>query len=123
MIVERAYRGAIESHFADVLNCLRELDRQSGGIEVALRGLAASYALRSSFTAAIRLAGTTVDTLSDPHATLSQLLRDGVPVWVERPDLDALGQGAPGRLMPGVRCLPRNGLVARWSRYERVWFM
>jgi len=123
MIVERAYRGAVESQFADVLNCLRELHRQSGGIEVALRGLAASYALRSTFTAAMRLAGTEVDTLSDPHAVLSQLLRDGVPVWVERPDLDALGQSAPGRLLPGVRCLPCNGLVARWAGYERVWFM
>jgi hypothetical protein len=123
LIVERAYRGAVETQFSDVLFFVKELNRQSGGADLALRGLAASYALDTSFVPAIRIAGRTLATLTDPRQGVRDLIADGAAVWVEEPDLTALGPQAAGRLLPGVRCLARHGLAARWPEYERVWFM
>lgn len=123
MIVERAYRGAVETQFADVLYFIRALNRQSGGVDVALRGLAASYAVTGGCVPAIVVAGRTLDTLTDPRRCVTDLLADGVTVWVEEPDLAALGPSTRGRLLPGVRCLAAGRLVARWPSYERVWFM
>lgn len=123
MIIERAYRGSVETQFADVLFSIRELHRQSGGVDVALRGLAAGYAVTTDFDPRIRIGTHELGTLPDPRASVRRLLDDGVGVWVEEPDLSALGESARERLLPGVRCLPAHGLVSRWSAYERVWFM
>ena len=123
MIIERAYRGSVETQFADVLFSIRELHRQSGGVDVALRGLAAGYAVATDFDPRIQIGTHELGTLPDPRASVRRLLDDGVGVWVEEPDLSALGESARERLLPGVRRLPAHGLVSRWSAYERVWFM
>jgi hypothetical protein len=123
LIVERAYRGGVEAQFADVLYFIRELHRQSGGADLALRGLAASYAVDTGFVPALRIAGATIDTLTDPRQGVRKLIAEGAGVWVEEPDLAALGRHARDRLLPGVRCLAGHGLAVRWPEYERVWFM
>lgn len=123
LIVERAYRGSVETQFADVLYSVRELHRQSGGLDLALRGLAASYAVTAEFEPAIRIGGHHLDTLPDPRRSVRRLLDDGVGIWVEEPDLDALGTSARDRLLPGVRHLPAHGLASRWPSYQRVWFL
>lgn len=45
-IVERAYRGAVEKQFFDVLYMSVELHRQLGGMDILLRGPAVTCALR-----------------------------------------------------------------------------
>lgn len=122
LIVERAYRGAVEEQFADALYFVRELHRQSGGVDLALRGPAAGYAVHTDRRPAVRIAGRPLDTLPDPRRSVRQLLDDGVAVWVEEPDLTALGVTALARLIPGVRCLAEHELASRWSSYARVWF-
>ncbi|MBD3009701.1 hypothetical protein [Streptomyces sp. 5-10] len=122
LIIERAHRGAVETQFADTLFFVRELHRQSGGVHVALRGLAASYAVDTTYEAALRIAGRTLDTLPDPRRLLRQLLDDGATVFVEEADLSALGARARERLLPGVRRVTGAELVSRWSDYARVWF-
>ncbi|AGP60154.1 hypothetical protein [Streptomyces rapamycinicus] len=122
LIIERAHRGAVETQFADTLFFVRELHRQSGGLHVVLRGLAASYAVDTTYEAALRIAGRTLDTLPDPRRLLRQLLEDGATVFVEEADLSALGARARERLLPGVRLVAGAELVSRWSDYERVWF-
>ena len=122
VIVERAYRGAVEDQFADVLYFVRGLHRQSGDVELALRGTAASYAVQTDRQPALHIAGRLLDTLSDPRRSVQQLLDDGVAVWAEEPDLVALGATAPARLIPGVRCLAEHELASRWPNYARVWF-
>ena len=122
LIVERAYRGAVEEQFADVLYFVRGLHRQCDGVELALRGAAAGYAVQTDRRPALRIAGRPLDTLPDPRRSVQQLLDDGVAVWAEEPDLLALGATAPARLIPGVRCLAEHELASRWPSYARVWF-
>lgn len=121
LVVERAYRGAVEDQFADVLYFVHGLHRQSGGVELALRGAAAGYAVQPDRPPP-PVTGRLLGTLADPRRTVQLLLDDGVAVWTEEPDLLALGGTAPARLIPGVRCLAAHELAARWPGYARVWF-
>lgn len=113
-VVERGYRGAVETQFADVLYLVRELNRQLGGLDLSLRGLAATYAV----TAAPPDPVVGVDTLPDPRASLRTLLAEGVTVSVADADLEALGLPGDVPLLPGVV----RG-AARWSDYRAVWFL
>ncbi|MGP3990906.1 hypothetical protein [Streptomyces sp. 3N207] len=122
LVVERAHRGAVESQFANPLYFARELHRQSGGVDILLRGLAASLAVCTGFRPALRIAARTLDTLPSPQRSLHRLIEDGAAVWVEEPDIAALGPGARERLLPGVRTVARHAVTARWPAYRRIWF-
>ncbi|MDT3399154.1 hypothetical protein RKE29_21315 [Streptomyces sp. B1866] len=124
VMVERAYRGSVERQYADVLALVPQLHRQSGGgVDLALRGLAASYALQpAGDEPPVRLGGRDLDTRTDPRALVRTALAAGVAVLVEEPCLAALGRSAAGRLLPGVRVLPGGALASSWPRYEEVWF-
>jgi hypothetical protein len=120
-IVERAYRGSAETQFADVLYLLRELNRQLGGVDVALRGLGATYALAAGEAPSMRVGERELATLPDPRRSLATLLDEGVAVLVEEPDLAALG-ATTDRVLPGVQCLPAGEVTALWPEYRAVWF-
>lgn len=124
IIVERAYRGSVETQFADVLYFVRELNRQSHGLNLALRGLAAGYAVEApAYAPVVHLGGKALDTLPDPRASVRAMLEDGATVWVEEPDLTALGASARARLLDGVRLCAPGELTRRWADFPRVWFM
>ncbi|QKV94782.1 hypothetical protein HUT19_26030 [Streptomyces sp. NA02950] len=123
LIVEKAYRGSVETQFADALYCVPELHRQSGGCDLVLRGPAAGYALVSDFTPAVRIGGRTLDSLPDPGASVTRLTAAGVTVMVEEDGLTALGRTARDRLLPGVRVIDGGALASRWPTYEQVWFL
>lgn len=124
IIVERAYRGSVETQFADVLYFIRELNRQTGGLHLALRGLAATYALKApAYEPAVRLGSRTLDTLPDPRASITEMLGEDAVVWVEETDLAQLGPSARTRLLDGVRCAAPGELTLRWAEFPRVWFM
>jgi hypothetical protein len=124
IVCEQGYRGSAETQFADVLYIIRELTRQLSdpGVDLALRGLAVTWALEAGPVPAVTLGERCLDTLPDPRATVVMLLAEGVSVSVEEPDLRALGAD-PGGLMSGIECLQRGELVSRWGRYEGIWFM
>ncbi|MBP8537959.1 hypothetical protein [Streptomyces sp. MK37H] len=123
LIVEKAYRGSIETQYADVLYCVPDLHRQSGGCDLALRGPAAGYALDTGCRPSLRLGGRTLDTLPHPPTSVAKLLAAGVTVLVEEDGLAALGRTAAERLLPGVRVIGGDDLAARWPSYEQVWFL
>ncbi|MFC0602044.1 hypothetical protein [Streptomyces palmae] len=123
VLIERAYPGSVERQYADGIYCVRDFNRQTGGIHLALRGLAASYAVRAEPVPAVRVGKRTLDTLPDPRASLGHLIAEGGTVWVEEPDLAALGASAAARLLPGVHRLPAGGLAALLPAYRQVWFM
>jgi hypothetical protein len=122
-IVERAHRGAVEKQFFDGLYLAAELHRQLGGLEILLRGAAAGCAARTATVEPLRFGGCVVGTLSDPADGVRRLLADGVAVWVEEPDLVALGLAGDGRLWDGVRTVPAGALAARWAEFRMVFFL
>lgn len=123
LIVEKAYRGSVETQFADALYCVPDLHRRSGGCDLALRGPAVGYALDAGPPPSPRIGARTLDTVPDPRASVRKLLAAGVTVLVEEADLAALGPTAADRLLPGVRVVEGGGLAARWPCYEQVWFL
>ncbi|MET9610109.1 hypothetical protein ABZZ17_34400 [Streptomyces sp. NPDC006512] len=120
-IVEHGYRGALEKQFFDELYLATELHRQLGGLDILLRGSAASYALDTGPVPALRIGDRTVDTLTDPRAGLRTLLAQGTGVLVEEPDIAALGAARP--LVAGVRLVAADATAARWNEYRMVIFL
>jgi hypothetical protein len=121
-IVERAYRGAVETQFSDALYCAYLFHRHLGGLDVLLRGPAVTYAVRAGATPAPRLGGQLLDTVNDPRENLAVLLESEVGVWAEEPDLLAHGLG-PGALLPNVRTVPGGAMAARWPAYRSVFYL
>ncbi|MEU7647509.1 hypothetical protein [Streptomyces huasconensis] len=122
LVVERAHRGAVETQFSDELYFAHALHRQSGGLDVLLRGPAAGYALDTDPLPAPTGSRGTALPLADPRRSLRTLLAEGAGVWVERADLAAFGAGAPARLVPGVRLATQEDEAPDWSAYDRIWF-
>lgn len=122
-IVERAYRGAVETQFSDALYCAFLFHRHLGGLDVLLRGPAVGYAARAARAPELRLGTRTFTTATDPRANLDVLLESGVGVWVEEPDLLAHGLADPDSLLPGVRSVPGGSMAARWPDYRAVFYL
>ncbi|GGW13138.1 hypothetical protein GCM10018980_76550 [Streptomyces capoamus] len=120
-IVERAYRGAVETQFSDALYCAYLFHIHLGGLDLLLRGPAVTYAVRGA-TPALRLGGQDLHTVNDPRVNLAVLLDSGVGVWVEEPDLPAHGL-SPAALLPDVRTVPAGEITARWSAYRSVFYL
>ncbi|WP_051838462.1 hypothetical protein [Streptomyces sp. NRRL WC-3742] len=124
-IVERGHRGALEKQFFDALYLAAELHRQLGGLDVLLRGQAATHAVRARPLPALRLGDTVVETLTDPRAGLRTLIDAGVRVWAEESALAAFGFTGtdPDVLLDGVRVAADGELALRWPEYRMVCFL
>ncbi|MCX4693191.1 hypothetical protein [Streptomyces sp. NBC_01408] len=122
LVIERAYRGAVETQFADVLYLARELNRQQGGVDILLRGLAVTFAAAGPVPrAALRIGRRELDTLPAPREALRVLLAEDARVWAEESDLARFETG-PDWVLPGVR---RAGPAGRpdWTAYQGVHFL
>lgn len=120
-IVERAYRGALEVAYFDALYLGIEIHRQLG-LDVLLRGEAASYAVPAEPLPPLRVGKRLVDTLNAPRDDLVRLRDAGAGIWVEAADLDALGLRRD-RLIEGVRCAEVGESALRWPEYDRIFFL
>lgn len=122
-IVDRPYRGVVEAQFVHCLYFARELHRQVGRVDVALRGIAVTLAVRDDrYRPELDFCGQRLDTLPDYRAGVNDLLGDGATVLVDDTDLRALGL-SDEHLLPGVRCLDTTLLARDWPAYEGVWFL
>jgi hypothetical protein len=122
-IVERAYRGAVETQFSDALYCAFLFHRHLGGLDVLLRGPAVSYAAAAAQAPELRLGTSTFSTVTDPKKGLDVLLESGAGVWVEEPDLLAHGLAGEDSLLPGVQRVPGGAMAARWAGYRSVFYL
>ncbi|WPB90336.1 hypothetical protein [Streptomyces malaysiensis] len=122
-IVERAYRGAVETQFSDGLYCAYLFHRHLGGLDVLLRGPAVGYAVRVARTPVPRLGKRELTTVNTPGDGLNVLLEAGVGVWIEEQDLRAYGPDAESGLLPGVRTVPAGAMAARWPGYRAVFYL
>ena len=120
-ILEHGHRGGAETQFADALYLVRELNRQLGGLDLALRGPAVTFALGSAVTPAVKVAARPLQTLPEPGRSLRALLADGVQILVDADDLAALGLGRD-RLLAGIEPVAAGALALRWPDYDGVWF-
>lgn len=121
-VLENGYRGAVEVQFADLLYLCRGLHHQLGGMDVALRGSAVTFAVAFGPNRPLRIGATVLDALPERRCGLRLLMAAGVTVYVDEPDLRCLGLPAD-RLVPGVTCLDTTDLAGRWADYEGVWFL
>ncbi|MEU6479402.1 hypothetical protein ABZ858_21415 [Streptomyces sp. NPDC047017] len=123
LIIERAYRGCLETQFADVLYLALELNRQQGGCDILLRGLAVTCAAADSRPVPAVVVGRhRLDTLPDPRDSVRTLLGNGATVWAEEADL-ALFETGPGWLQPAVRRAGPADPLPDWSAYRGVHFL
>ncbi|MBY8883166.1 hypothetical protein K7862_36850 [Streptomyces sp. PLK6-54] len=122
-IVERAYRGAVETQFSDALYCAFLFHRHLGGLDVLLRGPAVGYAAAAARAPELRLGTAVFSTVTDPRKGLDVLLESGSGVWVEEPDLLAHGLDGEDSLLPGVRRVPGGAMAARWAEYRAVFYL
>ncbi len=121
IIVERSHRGAVEQQYAHVLWLVRTLRRQAP-VALLLRGPAAVYALDAEAPPAPRIADRIWGVAADYREALLRLAEDGAEVLVAASSLDQLGlRGRP--LVPGVYPVSEADIVARWTAYERIWFL
>lgn len=122
-IVERAYRGAVEKQFFDVLYMSVELHRQLGGMDLLLRGPAVTCALRGAETGPLLLGGRLLDTLGDQRRDLRALIDSGVRVFVQEEDLTDLGFGPADLVDAAVRPVTSAQLTDWWPHYRMVGFL
>lgn len=118
-VVERAYRGAVETQYAHLPFVLRDLHRQLGEVVVLLRGPAVTLGLDGPAQPVLRLGHAVVDTLPDRRDAVRGLLDDGVAVFVDDADLRTAGLPT-SRLLAGVRTADRRTLP--WDGFAHVWF-
>ncbi|MCM2387936.1 hypothetical protein [Streptomyces albipurpureus] len=122
LIIERAYRGSVETQFADVLYFVRELNRQQGGMDILLRGLAVTFAAaHPAPVPALRIAGRRLDTLPDPRETIRTLVSEGAGVWAQDSALAEFETG-PDWLQKGVR-RASDATFPDWAGYLSVHFL
>jgi hypothetical protein len=109
-VVEAPFRGTLERGYADSFYLTRILGLQMGAVDVLLRGEAVLLARAAS-----------PDTHDRWDPGLSTLLDDGSQVLVDAADSRRFGLG-PDALVPGVVPVDDGG-VARWARYDAIWFL
>lgn len=121
VIIERAYRGAVEEQYGHLPWICWSHDRMGGDIGVLLRGNAVFYACRDQRELSLTLGGMTLPNLYDYAASIEGLLADGRPVYVIDSDLARL-QLQPGALRPGIERLDERDLTRLFSEYDAVWY-
>jgi hypothetical protein len=123
IIIERAWRGAAETQFADALYFVRELNRQFGGMDLLLRGRAVLAALDVDGNGPLVLGSRVLDTLPDPRVSIRTMLGEGLGVLVEETDLAAVRHVATAPLIPGVTRVGAGQTALSWADRLGVWFL
>lgn len=122
-VVDRGYRGTVESQFFDALYGILAFHQQLGSIDVVLRGSSVTAALIcEDDELRLRLGAGESDPLPSPRASVRAMVAEGITVYVDEPSLNAFGLN-PGSLIGGVSCLDTTELAVRWARYDGVWFL
>lgn len=123
VVVDRAYRGSVESRNCDVFLEIVALCQQVDPVDVVLRGSAVTVAVASPDDGPwLELDAAGPERLPHPRERVRALLTAGTAVYVDEPDLRDLGLDGDS-LLPGVACLDTTGLAGRWGGYDQVWFL
>lgn len=121
-IVDRGYRGTAEAQFFDALYGLQILGPGLGGVHVVLRDTAVCTAVAGRDPDASFRVGSLSQSAVPSSRSVQGLLRDGVRVTVDEPDLHRLGFTCAD-LFAGVDVMDTNELAPHWASYSGVWFL
>jgi hypothetical protein len=121
VIVERAYRGAVEQRYAHVLWLMEALHQQHP-TAVLLRGPAAGYAVDAPPPPPLRLGSGEVEHLPDYRDTIGRLRATGVRLLVSSSSLDVL-ELADRALLKGVQPVDDEAIVAVCAYYDHIWYL
>ena len=121
VIVERAYRGAVEQRYAHVLWLMEALHQQHP-TAVLLRGPAAGYAVDAPPPPPLRLGSGEVEHLPDYRDTMGRLRAAGVRLLVSSSSLDVL-ELADRALLKGVQPVDDEAIVAVCAYYDHIWYL
>ena len=119
-IVETAYRATLEEEDDTVL-WLNAAFRKSGEtVAILLRNNAVNYALKGQNASGLRFGHLTQ--INPPHIDqdLSDLIQEGVPVYVVSEDLKIHGIH-PENLIDGVRTLSKEEIPKLFEEYDHIW--
>lgn len=120
-VIDRGSQGTAEQ-YADLLYFCVGLRTSFGRMDLMLRGSAVVCALEAPDAGALVDDDATAGKLADAQRYLRTLVRTGVEVWADHPDLVVLGHPAP-TLLDGVATADTDALAVRWPEYEKVWFL
>ena len=122
-VIERGYRGSVEVQYGDLLYVCRGLHGALGGVDLVLRGSAVTFALAGGgVPAELPAADTEPGVVPDPRAGLAGLIAAGSRVWVDEPDLRAIGC-ADAELLSGAERRDTDLMSELWPEYREVWFL
>ncbi len=124
-VIERGYRGSVEVQYGDLLYVCRGLQSVLGGVDLVLRGSAVTFALAPGAEPAAPPAhepDAEPGRVPDPRAGLAGLIAAGSRVWVDEPDLCAIGC-AHAALLPGAERRDTDLMSELWPEYREVWYL
>ncbi|HEY2579854.1 MAG TPA: DsrE family protein [Streptosporangiaceae bacterium] len=114
-VIERGQQGGSDERYRDLLYFCVGVRTQFKSMDLVLVGAAVACAVS---TAAEPPPGGP----PAPQQYLRTLIRTGVRVWVDGPDLAASGHSA-GSLLAGATAVDTDTLATGWHEYEEVWFL
>lgn len=119
-IVERAYRGAIEEQYANILWLSHVLRRLRGEIDVLLRSNAVRYALQDQPRTRLVIGMQVIETLPHYETEVRNLLDAGVSIYVSAADCDRF-QIDRERLIAGVVAVDVPCVARLFAEHTHVW--
>jgi hypothetical protein len=120
-IVERAYRGALEEQYANILWLVHVLRRMNGNVNVLLCGNAVRYAIRDQPHVTLTVGDIRLDSLPHYESEVRALVSSGGAVYVHTGDCERLNV-RPERLLPEVIQVSPADLPNLFKDHNRIWY-
>ncbi len=121
IILERAYAGAIEEQYCNILWICWSHQKMGYHVGTVLRSNTVLYARRQQKTLDLAVGSVQVTNLFNYAENVSGLLADGGAVYVLRQDLDRF-QLSPAELYPQVQVIDTADLATLCSEYDDIWY-
>lgn len=121
IILERAYTGAIEEQYSNILWICWSHQKMDCQMAVVLRGNTLLYARRQQQTSELTIGDIRVTQLSNYSEYLEQLIASGGAVYILRGDIDRFALNVE-EVLPGVQVINTSDLASLCGEYDNIWY-
>ncbi len=121
IIIEHAYRGAVEGQYGHILWTCRSHQRMGGQLGVLLKGNAVLYARQCQTDPPLTIGAYTLTHLNAYGTSLETLIREGGRAYLFAPDAERLGL-TPADLLQTATWVQPSDLPPLFSEYDAVWY-